>query len=168
MSRKFITSQKGIDLIKQFEGLRLTAYNDPGDGTVTIGYGTTRIGGMPVVLGMKITKDEAEQLLRKDVSSFEKSVSKLVKTPINQEMFDALVSFVYNVGESNFKKSTLLRLLNDEKHQAVAEEFQRWKFAGGKALKGLLRRRQAESKLFLEGFNKLEILSSSNYKDDED
>lgn len=140
-------SQRGLDLIKEFEGLRLKAYPDIG-GVPTIGYGTT---GPDIKLGMEITKAEAEDLLRKDVAAFEAGVSNLVKATINQNEFDALVSFSYNVGLGALKTSTLLRLLNNGTDRSViASEFLRWNKVDGKPVEGLTRRRKAEQALFLE------------------
>jgi lysozyme len=139
-------SQNGLDLIKEFEGLRLKAYPDIG-GVPTIGYGTT---GPDIKLGMEITKAEAEDLLRQDVAAFEGGVSDLVKVAINQNEFDALVSFSYNVGLGALKSSTLLRLLNNGADRSVvAAEFVRWNKVDGKPIEGLTRRRKAEQALFL-------------------
>lgn len=139
-------SQKGLDLIKEFEGLRLKAYSDVG-GVPTIGYGTT---GPDIKLGMEITQTEAEDLLRSDVEVFEQGVSNLVKVAINQNEFDALVSFSYNVGLTALQSSTLLRLLNDNSDRSVvASQFLRWDKVGNKSVEGLLRRRKAEKDLFL-------------------
>jgi lysozyme len=139
-------SQTGLDLIKEFEGLRLKAYSDIGV-VPTIGYGTT---GPDIKLGMEITKAEAEDLLRADVAAFEVGVSDLVKVAINQNEFDALVSFSYNVGLGALQSSTLLRLLNDgSDRMVVASEFLRWNKVGNKTIEGLTRRRKAERDLFL-------------------
>ncbi|WP_115746948.1 lysozyme [Escherichia coli] len=141
------TSQNGINLIKHFEGLELHAYPDPGTGGApwTIGYGTTS-GVKP---GMVITEAEAEALLKKDLYKFETGVSKLVKVPLTQNEFDALVSFAYNVGLGNLAASTLLKKLNEGDHQGAADQFPRWNRGGGKVLPGLTRRREAERKMFL-------------------
>jgi GH24 family phage-related lysozyme (muramidase) len=135
---------KGLQVIKSFEGLALTAYRDV-VGVLTIGYGTTR----GVRAGMRITRDQAEELLKIDLHRFETAVSKLVKVPINDNQFSALVSFSYNVGEGALGSSTLLRLLNQRNYSAAANEFLRWNRAGGRALAGLTRRRKAERSLFL-------------------
>ena len=138
-------SQKGIDLIKEFEGLRLEAYRCPA-GIPTIGYGTTK----GVEMGIKITKDEAERLLKKDIEQFENGVLSRLRVKVNQNQFDALVSFAYNVGLGNFSKSNLLRLLNGGQPIGnIAKEFLKWNKAGGKILKGLSNRRDAEMKLFI-------------------
>lgn len=138
-------SQKGLNLIKSFEGLELKAYKDS-VGVVTIGYGST---GTHVSMGQTITAQEAENLLKKDVSRFEEGVTKLVKVPLNQNQFDALVSFSFNLGLGNLGSSTLLKKLNNGDYQGVSLEFERWNRAGGKVLNGLTRRRLAEKELFL-------------------
>lgn len=146
------TSEKGIALIKEFESLELSAYPDPGTGgePYTIGWGTTVYpSGDEVMLGDTITKEEAEEYLMQDLRRFEIAVDANVQAPLNQNQFDALVSFVYNVGEANFESSTLLRRLNEKKYEAAAEQFTRWVYAGGRKLKGLIRRRQAEKELFM-------------------
>lgn len=137
------TSQKGLDLIKSFEGLRLSAYKDV-VGVVTIGYGTTS----GVKMGDTITKERAEELLRDDVKRFEDQVLRLVKVPLTQGQFDALVSFTYNLGAANLGNSTLLRLLNAGDYKGAAAQFDRWTKAGGKELPGLVKRRAAERALF--------------------
>ena len=139
------TGQRGIDLIKQFEGLRLTAYQDM-VGVWTIGYGHT---GRDVKAGMTITQQQAEQLLINDLAQFERGVNDLVTVQINQNQFDALVSFSYNLGVGALQKSTLLRLLNAGSYQPAADEFPRWNRAGGNVVAGLTRRRYAERQLFL-------------------
>ncbi len=137
------TSQKGLDLIKSFEGLRLSAYKCPAD-VWTIGYGTTA-GVKP---GQTITKERAEELLRDDVKRFEDQVLRLVKVPLTQGQLDALVSFTYNLGAANLGNSTLLRLLNAGDYKGAAAQFDRWTNAGGKELPGLVKRRAAERALF--------------------
>jgi lysozyme len=141
------TSPKGIALIKSAEGLRLKAYPDPGTGGVpwTIGYGSTS----GVTRSMVITEAQAEQMLAADLVRFERAVERLVRVPVTQGQFDALVSFTYNVGEGNFTKSTLLRKLNAGDAAAAAEQFSRWVNAAGKVLPGLVKRRAAERAMFL-------------------
>lgn len=136
-------SQRGLDLIKQFEGLKLTAYLCPA-GVPTIGYGTTK----GVRMGQTITAAEAERMLAQDVEKFAKGVREAVKVPLEQHEFDALVSLAYNIGLGAFRTSTLLRLLNAGDKEAAAKQFDRWNKAGGKPLAGLTRRRAAERKLF--------------------
>jgi len=151
-------SQQGIDLIKKFEGLRLTAYVCPA-GVLTIGYGHT---GDDVKPGMRISEEEAEKLLWKDTESAQQTVSSFVNVKINQNEYDALVSFVFNVGPTAFVNSTLLRLLNHgADRKVVAAEFARWVKAGSDTpVPGLVRRREEEKKLFLEK-SKHPLLSKS-------
>lgn len=137
-------SEKGLDLIRSFEGLELKAYKDS-VGVLTIGWGST---GSHVKVGMVITKGQAEDLLKQDVSRFEKGVNDLVKVPLTQNQFDSLVSFSFNLGLGNLKSSTLLRKLNASDYSGAANEFLRWNKAGGKVLNGLTRRRQAEKDMF--------------------
>lgn len=142
-------SKKGIDLIKKYEGLKLTAYRCPA-GLLTIGYGHT---GDDVKPGMTINKEFAEILLKEDLKVFEKAINDLVKVELTQNQFDALISFIYNVGTGNFKKSILLRLINEKKFNEVSNEFMKWTKArqpgGFKELPGLVKRRTEEKKLFL-------------------
>jgi len=135
---------KGLHLLKSFEGLRLTAYIDA-VGVWTIGYGTTR----GVKRGMKITKAQAENLMKRDLVTFESAVRKYTKVPLNSDQFSALVSFTYNVGVGAFSKSTLLRMLNQKNIRGAADQFLRWNKGGGRELPGLTRRRKAERALFL-------------------
>ena len=137
-------SQKGIDLIKRWEGFRSNAYLCPGN-VWTIGYGHTK----NVYQGMCISKAQAEQLLKSDLKHFEASVSQLVTVKLNQAQFDTLVSFTFNVGVYAFKKSTLLRLINQGDFLGAAQQFGRWVNANGKKLPGLVKRRAEEKKLFL-------------------
>ena len=137
-------SQTGIDLIKKFEGCRLNAYLDA-VGVPTIGYGSTE----GVQMGDTITQEEAETLLLKDLERFEAGVTRLVKVPIDQNAFDALVSFSFNLGLGALQGSTLLKLVNAGDAPGAAREFAKWKHAGGKILPGLVARRAAESELFM-------------------
>jgi len=137
------TSENGLALIRQAEGLRLRAYKCPA-GVWTIGYGTTA----GVKEGLVITKERAEELLREDVKRFEDQVMRLVKVRLTQGQFDALVSFIYNLGAGNLSNSTLLRLLNAGDYKGAAAQFDRWTKAGGKELAGLVKRRAAERALF--------------------
>jgi lysozyme len=138
-----VTSDAGIELIKKYEGCRLRAYCCPA-GIPTIGYGHTG----SVSVGQTITQDEAEKLLRVDLISREKAVERFVDVPLTQGQFDALVSFVYNVGEGAFARSTLLKKLNAGDYAGAALEFRAWTQGGGKVLPGLIARRQAETELF--------------------
>ena len=136
-------SEAGLALIRQFEGLRLSAYLCPA-GIPTIGYGSTA----GVQMGQTITAERAEELLREDVRQFEAAVSRLVKVPLNQGQHDALVSFAFNLGAKALEKSTLLRLLNAGDYSGAAAQFDRWVYASGKKLSGLVKRRAAERALF--------------------
>jgi lysozyme len=139
------TSALGVALIKQFEGLRTCAYLDAA-GIWTIGYGHT---GDEVRSGLRIDAAQADALLRKDLGHAEEAVRAWVTQPLAQASFDALVSFVFNVGATAFAGSTLLRKLNEGDVEGAAAEFERWRYAGGRVLPGLLRRRIAERTLFL-------------------
>ena len=137
-------TKEGINLIKKFEGLRLEAYLCPA-GVWTIGYGHTK----GVKKGQVITQLEADNLLKEDLSSFEKGVTSLIKSNINQNQFDSLVSFAFNLGLANLKSSTLLKKVNSNSNdRTIVDEFIKWIYAGGKPLEGLKRRRQAEAYLY--------------------
>lgn len=142
------TSAVGKKLIKEFEGFRAIAYLCPAK-VWTIGYGTTKINGLPVQSGMKITTQEAEVFLEEDLKQFEDAVNQNTTTSLNQNQFDALVCFVYNVGVGNFKKSTLLKKVNAQDFVGASLEFAKWNKANKKVLPGLTRRREAERKLFM-------------------
>lgn len=144
MDRKVMQiSKAGLDLIKQFEGLYLKAYRCPA-GVPTIGYGHTA----GVAMGQTITQQQADDYLRRDVRQFERAVARLVRVPLTQGQFDALVSFAFNLGEGALAQSTLLRLLNSGDYAGAAAQFDRWNKAGGRVLPGLVRRRAAERALF--------------------
>lgn len=139
-------NEKGLALVKKFEGCELEAYLCPAN-VWTIGYGHTR----SVAMGQIISEAEAEVLLREDLRDAEEAVNRLVQVPINDNQFSALVSFVFNVGRTAFEESTLLRLLNFYNgFEEVAAQFLRWNKAGDEELPGLTRRRHAERTLFLE------------------
>lgn len=146
-------SQRGIDLIKQFEGLELEAYQDIA-GVWTIGYGHT---GPDVQPNMRISERDAEELLKKDLKPREDAVERLASVSLNQNEFDALVSFVYNVGAEAFKKSTARKRLNKNNRVGAAEALTWWNKAtvGGvlREVLGLTRRRAAEKALFLTPVN---------------
>lgn len=137
------TNDKGINLIKEFEGCRLKSYLCPA-GVWTIGYGHTQ-GVKP---DMVITQLDAERFLRQDLKRFEDAISTLVKVSLTPNQFSALVSFVYNVGINAFKNSTLLRKLNQKDYKGAANELLRWDKVNGKPLLGLTKRRIAEKDLF--------------------
>ena len=137
------TSPKGIALIKEFEGLRLKAYKCPG-GVWTIGYGHTA-GVKP---GMVITEAQAGEYLKADLIAFERYLNGL-GLALNQNQFDALVSFIYNVGTGNFSSSTLLRKVRaNPQDNSIMDEFLRWVYSKGRVLPGLQRRRLDEMKLY--------------------
>jgi len=138
-------SKHGLDFIASFEGCSLTAYWDSLGSVWTIGYGHT--GG--VHKGQVITKQKALDLLKSDCSGAASAVNRLVKVAINQNQFDALVSFTFNCGSGALQSSTLLKLLNAGDYKGAANEFPKWNHAGGKVVAGLTRRRNAEKKLFL-------------------
>ena len=143
------TSDKGISLIKEFEGCKLTAYRDS-VGVWTIGYGWTQpVDGKPIYAGMTIKQDTAEHLMKTSLVSYENDVLRLVKVNLTQGQFDALVAFTYNLGARSLSTSILLRKLNIGDYSGAADEFLRWNKAGGKVLNGLTRRREAERALFL-------------------
>lgn len=139
------TSQKGKDLIANFEGVVLDVYKD------AVGLDTIGIGHL-IKKGERfttITRQQAFDLLEKDLIQFEDAVNKLVKVSIGQNQFDALVSFAFNLGASNLGNSTLLKKLNAGDYSGAANEFLRWNKAAGRVLAGLTRRREAEKALFL-------------------
>ncbi len=149
------TSKKGIKLIKEFEGFRSKAYLCSA-GVWTIGYGSTLYtNNHKVKQGDQISLTEAEELIANDLIKFENAVNKLVTVQVNQNQFDALVCFIYNIGEGAFKSSTLLKKINLKDFTGAADEFLRWNKAPSpstgklRALPGLTRRRTAERKLFL-------------------
>lgn len=140
------TNTKGIALIKKWEGLRTKAYQDVA-GIWTIGYGHTSAAGSPkVTSGLVITEKQAEEILKQDLVKFETQVSSLVKVPLNDNQFAALVSFHYNTGALG--KSTLLKKVNSKDFKAVPNEFLKWVNAGGKFVKGLENRRKDEINLW--------------------
>mgnify|MGYP001274778495 FL=1 len=137
-------SQEGLALIKKFEGCRLKAYRCSAN-VLTIGYGHT--GG--VKEGDVISQPEADKLLEEDIAKFEDYVSDNVIVELNQNQFDALVAWTFNLGVGNLRQSTMLKKLNESDFASVPFEMRRWNKAGGKTLDGLIRRRQAESLLFM-------------------
>jgi lysozyme len=136
-------SEEGLALLKKFEGCELKAYQDS-VGVWTIGYGHTK----EVKEGDQINKDEAEHLLAEEMPEYEGYINDMVEVPLNQNQFDSLVCWVYNLGPTNLRNSTLLTVLNQERYDDVPREIKRWNKAGGEVLKGLIRRREAEALLF--------------------
>ena len=141
------TGDKGVQLICQFEGLKLERYRDA-VGLRTIGYGHLILKEEMEKL-IKITTGEAKNILRKDLKRTETGVKKLLTLSVTQNQFDALVSFAFNLGLGNLKKSTLLKKVNAGDKEAAALQFKCWNKAGGRVLAGLTRRRDAEMRLFL-------------------
>ena len=137
--------EKGTEILKYFEGCKLTAYQDS-VGVWTIGYGHTK----GVHDGMTITQEQAEQMLLTELEEYEGYIENMVTVPLTQNQFDALVVWVYNLGPTNFKNSTLLKELNAGNYNAASTEIKRWNKAGGKVLAGLVKRREAEAQLFNE------------------
>ncbi len=138
------TSDNGINLIKKFEGLKTKAYKCPA-GIWTIGYGHTA--------GVKSTDtctiEQATNYLKTDVKTAENAIEKYVKVELNQNQFDALVSFIYNVGSVAFRKSTMLKFINNSHFPLAAGQFDLWIYSKGEKLEGLVTRRKAEKELFL-------------------
>jgi lysozyme len=139
-----------LEIIKEFEGFSAAPYLCPAN-VPTIGYGSTfyKNGKKVKISDPKITIGEATEILEAVVDSFALQIDKIITAKINQNQFDALVSFSYNIGVSAFKNSTLLRKLNlGENNSVIVSEINKWNRANGNVLAGLTRRRQAESKLF--------------------
>ncbi len=139
-------TQEGISLIKRFEGFSPTVYFCPA-GYPTIGYGHLVKAHEDFSVG--ISDGEAEELLRQDAFIAERAVLRLINVPLTDGQFDALVSFTYNLGAGALQRSTLRRKVNREEHEEVPEQFMRWIWAGGRKLRGLIRRREAEAELYM-------------------
>ena len=145
-----LINERGIEMVKSFEGLALRPYVCAG-GVNSVGYGAT-VGstGGPIDLDMEpINETEAEALLVRDLESSEGWVSRLIKTALTENQYSALTSFTFNVGAGALQRSTLRMKLNREEYQGAADEFPKWRIAGGRILAGLVRRRAAERALFL-------------------
>jgi lysozyme len=138
-------SEEGLDKLEDYEGIRFVAYLDTG-GVWTIGVGHT---GPEVVKGLRASAEQIREWLRVDVEEAEEIVERLVKVPLNQNQFDALVSFVFNIGEGQFASSTLLKKLNAGDYEGAAGQFKRWVFDNGKQQPGLVKRRSSEEATFL-------------------
>ncbi len=139
-------SSNALHLLKQWETCKLEAYQDVG-GVWTIGWGSIQ-GVFP---GTTISQQQADQRLAKDVQEKCAAVSTLVKVPLTQNQFDALLIFTYNLGEGTLSRSTLLKLVNKKDFSGAAAEFLKWNHVDGKEVAGLTRRRQAEKELFCNG-----------------
>lgn len=142
-------SNSGVDIICDFEGKRLVAYDD-GVGVWTIGFGTTIYpNGIKVKKGDVCTESEAKEYMAHDLKKFELAVNSAVTVPLNQNQFDALVSLAYNIGTNAFKNSTLVKKLNAGDYRGAADQFDVWINAGGKRMQGLVNRRAREKALYL-------------------
>tara|TARA_R110000796_G_scaffold235594_1_gene354634 strand:- start:1055 stop:1504 length:450 start_codon:yes stop_codon:yes gene_type:complete len=143
-------NKQGLEIIKSFEGWSAEPYLCPAN-RWTIAYGSTwDIDGHPLTADHpNITKDQGEALLRKEVHHIENAVKRLIKTPLTINQFSAVCSWGFNIGSGNVQNSTLRMLLNRQNYEGAADEFPKWRKAGGRVLKGLVRRRVAERILFL-------------------
>lgn len=138
-------SPEGVAFIKLKEGFESYPYKDSA-GTWTIGYGTTKgISGATTPISIQ----EGERLLRSDLAKFHRELSALVKVPLKQSEYDALMSFIYNLGATNLSSSELLEKLNAGDYEGAANEFPRWVWAGGQKISGLIKRRNEEKQIFL-------------------
>ena len=144
-------NDEGYKLIQYFEGFKLSAYRDS-IGIPTIGYGDiTYADGKKVKMGDKISKEQADGLFKLYADKFAYEVSQLLHSEVNQHQFNALVSFAYNVGITNFKNSTLLKKINENPNdESIEFEFLKWVNAGGKRIQGLVNRRVLESKMYFK------------------
>ena len=149
-------NQAGLEIIKEFEGLFLTAYKDP-IGIPTVGWGHTATVLKEDVGKKIITEHDAEDLLKLDLLEAEKAVTRLCKVPITDNQYSALVSWTFNLGQGNLASSTMLKRINQNMLETVPFEMQRWNRAGGQKLPGLVRRRKAEADLFASDFSKKNI-----------
>lgn len=136
-------SSEGIELIKKFEGCETTAYQDS-VGVWTIGFGHTK----GVQEGQSCSMQDAETMLSEEMDEYEGYINSMVDVDLNQNEFDSLVAWVYNLGPTNLRESTLLKILNAGDKDGIPEQINRWNRAGGKILQGLVRRREAESLMF--------------------
>ena len=143
-------NEAGLELIKHWEGWRESPYLCSA-ARPTIGYGSTwdRNGNAVTLDHPDITKEQGEYLLLREVRHSEKAIRRLVKTELTENMFSSLCSFIYNVGSGNFQKSTLRMKLNRGQHESAADELSKWVKAGGRRIRGLVRRRKQERELFL-------------------
>ena len=136
-------SEEGLSLIKKFEGCELKAYRCSAN-VLTIGYGHTK----GVEEDQEITQEEAEEMLASELGEYEGYINDMVECDLEQYQFDALVAWVYNLGPTNLRSSTMLKRLNANDLDDVPTQIRRWNKAGGKVLAGLTRRREAESLMF--------------------
>jgi lysozyme len=144
------TSESGRDLIKRFEGEILKVYLDPISlPTLGVGHLLTKAELNRYPVGTPISRELSDEFLRKDLERFERGVSQLVTSPTTQNQFDAMLSLAFNIGLTNFQKSSVLRYHNEGRYSAAANSFLLWNKAGGKVLNGLVRRRKAERELYV-------------------
>jgi len=145
-----ITNQAGLEIIKKFEGWSSSVYRCPA-GRWTIGYGSTwYFDGSPITARQAdITEEQGEALLRREITHVEKAIGRLIKAELNENMFSAISSWAYNVGTGNMQRSTLRMKLNRGFYEDAADEFNKWRKAGGRVLRGLVKRRKEERELFL-------------------
>jgi len=144
------TGKKGIELIKKYEGFESKPYNCPA-GVPTIGYGATYYpnGNVVTLNDEPISKEYASELLADMLGSYERAVNRYVTSDITQNQFDALVSFAYNLGNGALKSSTLLKKVNANPcDENITYQFNRWVKAGGRTLRGLVKRRAEEAELY--------------------
>lgn len=154
-------TQEGLKLIKSFEGFSATWYKCPA-GIWTIGYGHTEAAGPPKYEPKrKITREEGEDILLSDLARYEQAVMDAVNVPLTDEQYSALVSFCYNVGPGAFRKSSVLKAVNAKRHDLVPARLALFTMGGGKVLKGLVRRRQAEGQLYASGMDDDEVFPST-------
>lgn len=141
-------NQAGLKLLMASEGCRLQAYPDPGTGGEpwTIGFGAT---GPDIVQGLVWTTEQCDKRLMEDLARFEKAVDELVTTELGENQRSAVICFVYNIGVNAFKRSTLLKLINQRDFSGASRQFGLWTKAGGRVMPGLVMRRKAESLLFM-------------------
>ena len=146
-------NEAGLDIIKYYEGWSSRPYKCPA-GIATIGYGSTwDINGEKVNMNhKKVTKEQGEALLLRELRHVDHAIRKLVKAELTENMYSSLASIIYNIGSGNFQRSTLRMKLNRGWYEAAADEFPKWRRAGGRILPGLVRRRKAEMGLFLNGY----------------
>lgn len=150
MPRK--VTKEGLELIKRWEGLKLEAYKPLEHDDWTIGYGHTSAAGEPIVYQhMRISKEYAEEILISDLAKFERIVNNLVEISLTDNQFNALVALVYNIGETAFRNSTLLKKLNAGDLTGAQDQFRVWRKSGGKVVQGLVNRRAQEAALFGKG-----------------
>ena len=145
-------TENGLKLLKQFEGFSSKIYLDSA-GLPTIGYGHLITSAEKHLYKNGTTEAEAMSLLKKDVAIAENAVAHLISVPLNNNQFDALVSFTFNLGSSALQRSTLRAKVNRQEHEQVPAEFMRWVYAGGKKLPGLIKRRKLEANLYSSVIN---------------